>query len=242
METVTLDTGTFTATIYEPFMTPSNAAPGTGVQVGANIKLVFTPKIDRAASQTIRLIQFKLPLNPTVWAVDRNAAFQSPYFGIDNNGNPLELDLSNVRGSDSLKKEKYRSAKGGVTTGKSTREAYLVDPPRENRNLPANANGRLEALFTAYAYDVSNGTWLGGVSWVRREHQRRRGHGEPAQAEPSLQGPSSGTIPSCDSDHGGERGHQLERGRRQQSGSPMVMAAVAFSLIRANEGGRLICS
>lgn len=165
METVTLDTGTFTATIYEPFMTPSNAAPGTGVQVGANIKLVFTPKIDRAASQTIRLIQFKLPLNPTVWAVDRNAAFQSPYFGIDNNGNPLELDLSNVRGSDSLKKEKYRSAKGGVTTGKSTREAYLVDPPRENRNLPANANGRLEALFTAYAYDVSNGTWLGGVSW-----------------------------------------------------------------------------
>lgn len=163
METVTFDTGTFTATIYEPFITPTNAAPGTGVQVGANIKLIFTPKIDRNSSQTIRLIQFMLPLNPTVWAVDRNAGFQSPYFGVDNDGNPLKLDLSNARGSDSLKKEKYKSAKGGVTQGKSAREAYLVDPARENRILPAN--GRLEALYTAYAYDVSNGTWLGGVSW-----------------------------------------------------------------------------
>ena len=68
--------------------------------------------------------------------------------------------------------------------------AYIIDTPREMCCGPASA------LFATYAYDLSNGKWLGGVSWgYRLSHGidgklrlevcglRQRGSGAPLRSE-----------------------------------------------------------
>lgn len=233
--TIQTTQGTWTAIVYKPFwMGPEenegdeiyeNAALEERVNessedeanedvqapdflIGANIKLLFSPSNQLEDTTSIRLIQFKKPINKDKgsteegWAVDACGGDVFPYFGWGNDNKARYLDNEYeakmkrharpikkgpgayknkcnidvdvwrlhdiparskngllVRGTlAELKGEKL--AQEGKKFSSGSEPAFIVDTPREPCRV-----GNAEALFTTYAYDLTNNKWLGGVSW-----------------------------------------------------------------------------
>jgi tetratricopeptide (TPR) repeat protein len=189
------------------------------LQVGVDIKLIFSPSTDITDTRSIRLIQFKRPIHQSKnstskgWAVDAHSLDIYPYFGWDNenkvrcHGNDHKANMQRFpprkkRGPGAHKKSNqvrrdidvrrmlgirvgfhdYQVESGnrkfvrglvpelkgkplaqeGMKSSTTSVNAYIIDTPREMCRGPANA------LFTTYAYDLSNSKWLGGVSWGYR--------------------------------------------------------------------------
>jgi len=171
MAQVSTSTGTWQALVYEPvssmnFPDAEPYEPGDSIIAGADIQLHFQPAATLPATTSIRLVQFKKPLvGKPHWEVDRAGPRRLPYFGWDDAGEAMRLPAS-VRGLSSAlqdRVDKERAQQGVVPGGEggATQAAFIIDTPREPSKVPS----KKPAEYRTYAYDETNGQWLGGVQW-----------------------------------------------------------------------------
>lgn len=115
-----------------------------GPKLGINNHLSFRP--NKSAHTRVRLVQFKFPATSTIWEVDRSRTYHVPYFGFDDNHQPLPVpDVG-----DMLKLTPTIGQPRAGEGGHADPQAFLIDSVRETISLPQPGRKK-SAVFVTYA-------------------------------------------------------------------------------------------